>query len=204
MRMTRRAVLLALPLLLVSAVALAGSKAKRPPKPKAKAAKYLLHIAAVEHTDGVKNDVLDLQARDVLAGLMGERPDDFVLSVDGAPDPKVDPKAYQTFLDKKGVKAFDVRIKFLKYQRTLVPVPNSTDQMLGVKVEMELLGSRPDGTLAFTGRGSAEVTVQVGKKVPPKMDAGVHGDALKAALGHALDEAVRELRAPPPAKPAKK
>jgi hypothetical protein len=188
--------------------ALAGSavfaKKAKAPRPKKAAERYLLQVIAVEHDDGVTRADLDAQTRETLAAAIMARPDDFVVKVDGAPDPKADAGAYQAFLAKQKVKAFDVRVRFRKYERTLTPVPGSNDQVLGIALDLELLGARPDGSLAFTGKGSAQVTAQVGKKVPPKMDAGLHADALKGALEHALAEAVIELRAAKPTPPPKK
>jgi hypothetical protein len=200
--MTRRTWLrlAVLPVLFVSAVALAaGAKAKRPPRPAKVAEKYLLSVVAIEHADGVTTDAaIDEQARAMLVALLAARADDFVASVDGAPDPKDDAAKYADFLKAHGVRAFDVRIKITKYERTLTPAPDKpSDQVLTVKLSLELLGANvPSGTLAFTGHGSAEVSAEVGKKVPPKMEAGVRDDVFKGALGHALDEAVAQLRAP--------
>jgi hypothetical protein len=197
--MIRRIVWPLLAVLLVSLpLAATAKKAKKPKE------KYLFNIVAVEHAAGVGGNDLDEQAKAMLVDLLTKRSEGFVTRVDGMPDPKTDPAGYTAALKKKGMRAFDVRIKFTAYKRSLTPVSDSTDQLLTVMFALEILGANPDGTLAFTGRGSATVEVQVGKKLPPKMDAGAHADALNGALGQALDEAAKELGAKKPAKPSKR
>jgi hypothetical protein len=181
------------------AAAAFGAKPKKPKE------KFFFKIVEVEHADGIAVEAVDGPSRQILLDLVAARPDDFVGALDGAPDPKTDPEPFTKYLKKKKLRAFDVRIKFNKYERKLLPMEGTSDQMLSVEVELEVLGLVvPDSTLGFVGKGSAEVTAQVSKKLPPKMDAAVHHDALSGALTQALDEAVRELRITKAAKPAKK
>src|SRR5262245_3107564 len=194
--------LVSLALLLVSSVAVA----KKPPPPKEH---YYLRIVAVEYEDGVKAQALEQVVRDKFAAQIAARPE-FLTSLEGAPDPKVDPDAFGKWATKKKIRAFDVRIKFMKYARTLAPIAGSNDQMLSVNVEVQLLGANvPLETLGMTGTGTGTVSAQVGKTVTQKIDDDVHAQAIDGALKNAFDEATRQLKAfkptqAPKAKPKKK
>jgi len=183
--------LVALPLLFVSAVAIA----KKAPPPRKGAERYYLKVVAVEYEDGVKAQALEQMVRDKFAAQLQGRPE-FLTSLEGAPDPKADPDAFGKWAEKKKIRAFDVRIKFVKYQRTLAPIQGSNDQLLSVNVEVQLLGANvPLETLGMTGTGSGTVSAQVGKTVTAKIDEDVHAQAIEGALKNAFDEATRQLRA---------
>jgi hypothetical protein len=184
--------LVALPLFLVSAVAIAK---KAPPAPKKGGERYYLKVVAVEYEDGVKAQALEPMVREKFAAQLQGRPE-FLTSLEGAPDPKADPDAFGKWAEKNKIRAFDVRIKFVKYQRTLAPIQGSNDQLLSVNVEVQLLGANvPLETLGMTGTGSGTVSAQVGKTVTPKIDEDVHAQAIDGALKNAFDEATRQLRA---------
>jgi hypothetical protein len=183
--------LVALPLLFVSAMAIA----KKAPPPRKGAERYYLKVVAVEYDDGVKAQALEQMVRDKFAAQLQGRPE-FLTSLEGAPDPKADPDAFGKWAEKKKIRAFDVRIKFVKYQRTLAPIQGSNDQLLSVNVEVQLLGANvPLETLGMTGTGSGTVSAQVGKTVTAKIDEDVHAQAIEGALKNAFDEATRQLRA---------
>jgi hypothetical protein len=183
--------LVALPLLFVSAVAIA----KKAPAPKKGAERYYLKVVAIEYEDGVKAQALEPMVREKFAAQLSGRPE-FLTSLEGAPDPKADPDAFGKWAEKNKIRAFDVRIKFVKYQRTLAPIQGSNDQLLSVNVEVQLLGANvPLETLGMTGTGSGTVSAQVGKTVTPKIDEDVHAQAIDGALKNAFDEATRQLRA---------
>jgi hypothetical protein len=183
--------LVALPLLFVSAMAIA----KKAPPPRKGAERYYLKVVAVEYDDGVKAQALEQMVRDKFAAQLQGRPE-FLTSLEGAPDPKADPDAFGKWAEKKKIRAFDVRIKFVKYQRTLAPIQGSNDQLLSVNVEVQLLGANvPLETLGMTGTGSGTVSAQVGKTVTAKIDEDVHAQAIDGALKNAFDEATRQLRA---------
>ncbi len=188
---TSLAVLLVLPLLLLSSLA----TAKKAPPLKKGAERYYLKVTAIEYEDGVKAQALEQLVRDKFAAQIAARPE-FLTQLDGAPDPKTDPAGFEKWATKKKIRAFDVRIKFVKYQRTLAPIAGSNDQMLSVNVEVQLLGANvPLETLGMTGTGSGTVSAQVGKNVTTKIDDDVHAQAIDGALANAFDEAVRQLRA---------
>ncbi len=195
--MQRRILLLALPFLLLPAVAIAK---KAPPKPKKGAERYHLKVIAVEQEEGVKAQALEPLVREKVASQVAGRAE-FLAALDGAPDPKADAAGFEKWATKKKVRAFDVRIKFVKYERTLAPIAGSNDQLLSVTVEVQLLGANvPLGTLGMTGTGSGTVSAQVGKNVTAKMEADVHAQAMEGAISEALDEAVKQLRAFKPTK----
>src|SRR5262245_31831678 len=114
--------------------------AKKAPAPKKGSERYYLKVVAVEYEDGVKAQALEQMVRDKFAAQLAARPE-FLTQLDGAPDPKVDPEGFSKWATKKKIRAFNVRIKFVKYQRTLAPMAGSTDQMLSVNVEVQLLGA---------------------------------------------------------------
>jgi hypothetical protein len=201
----RLILLFVLPLLLVSTISTVAV-AKAPAKKSGQ--RYYLKIVAVEYEDGVKAQALEKLVRDKFAAQIASRPE-FLTNLDGAPDPKTDPNGFEKWATKKKIRAFDVRIKFVKYSRTLAPIQGSNDQLLSVNVEVQLLGANvPLETLGMTGTGTGTVTAQVGKTVTAKMDDDVHAQAVDGALSQAFDEATKQLRAFKPTQapkaPAKK
>src|SRR6266545_5734960 len=102
-------VMVALVSALVSSVALA----KKAPAPKKGSERYYLKVVAVEYEDGVKAQGLEKLVRDKFAAQIAARPA-FLTQLEGAPDPKVDPDAFEKWAAKKKIRAFDVRIKFVK------------------------------------------------------------------------------------------
>jgi hypothetical protein len=183
------------PLLLISAIATAAP-ARKAPVPRKSGERYYLNIVAVEYEDGVKAQALEKLVRDKFAAQIAARAPEFMTTLDGAPDPKTAPDAFATWATRKKIRAFDVRIKFVKYSRTLAPIAGSNDQMLSVNVEVQLLGANvPMETLGMTGTGTGTVSAQVGKTVTAKVEDDVHAQAIDGALANAFDEATKQLRA---------
>jgi hypothetical protein len=203
MKPPRLVLMIAAALLFVGSVAQAKKAA-----PKKSGEHYYLNVTAVEYEDGVKAQALEKLVRDKFAAQVAARPE-FITSLDGAPDPKTDPNGFEKWAEKKKIRAFNVRIKFVKYSRTLAPIAGSNDQLLSVNVEVQLLGANvPLETLGMTGTGTGTVSAQVGKTITARMDDDVHAQAVDGALANAFDEATRQLRAFKPTKapraPAKK
>jgi hypothetical protein len=127
---------------------------------------------------------------------------ELIARLEGAPDEKTDPEGFRKWATKKKLRAFDVRVKITKYERSLAPVAGSTDQTLTVKIELELLATTlPVSTMGFTGRGSGRVDAQVGKTVPGNVEKEVRNTAVSGAVNQALDEIIQQLRNPPPPPP---
>jgi hypothetical protein len=197
--MTRRAY--GLILLLAPLVALAGlyagpALAKSKAKPKER---YYLSVVAIEADPGLDVKKLEPIVKAKLESQLKNRPEFLLTLPAGGPDPKADPVAWDKWASKKKLRAYEVRIKFMKYERTVAPIQGSTDQLFTVHVELQLLGSlMPLGTVGMTGSGSGTVSTQVGKKITDNIDADVHAQAIDGALAQSLDEAVRQLRAHKP------
>lgn len=144
------------------------------------------------------------RARQLLGEVLAARPE-FVRELDGAPD-RADAAAYRRYLAAKRVAAYQVAIKITDWARELAPndKPGKSGQILTVRVGVSLVGSKlPGGVLALAGTGGATIMAEVGSKVRPREEELAVDDALRSALGQAVDAAVAELRRPPP-KAAKK
>jgi len=155
----------------------------------------------VEPEAGVDLATIEAPLRAELAAQIAARPE-FAVTLDGAPDAKADAAGFTKWAKKKKLRAFDLRVKVVKATRTLKPLEGTSDQMLEVTVVLQLMGMTvPSAGLGFTGTGTGFVAAQVGKKVPPKVDADVQQKALAGAIAQALDEALQQLKNPPPPPP---
>jgi hypothetical protein len=187
MRTSRR---LAILTLLVALPVLAAAKGKAP-------ARWTIATIEVEgQGDKASQDAVAAKLRALL-----DTTDGFAPLPEGTPDWKADPDGFGKIMAGKKLKAYGVRIKLTKLERTLVPVtgkPGSRDQMLSFTVELELLGvALPKSTFGFTGKGDATVSAEVGPTVSPRLDANVRDQAFDMALTRALAQATTELAKKP-------
>jgi hypothetical protein len=156
------------------------------------AERYHLKLAGVEPVSGVPPEVA-AKVGALLEKLTKDRPE-FVAELTGAP---ADPDKLRKWLAGKKIKAFSVTAKITIWERSLEPAKEGkSGQILKLRVEMQLLGEAiPGGVLALTGEGGSTVMVEIGKTVRPRDDEYAADQALTEATSHALDEAVRRLRA---------
>ncbi len=77
-----------------------------------------------------------------------------VAQLAGAPDPKVDPDAYRSYLDKSHIAgAFNVTVEISDASETITPIADKPGaQQLEIRLALRMLGTHiPDDTLGFTG-----------------------------------------------------
>jgi hypothetical protein len=173
-------------LALLSALLLAPSAAR------ADTPKRTIHVvlAGVDIPTEVPADVAD-RAKAILADTLSKRPE-FILKLDGAPDPAVDPDGYKAYLVKNNLKSYAVVAKIAQWSRTVDPIPGG--QSLKIHVELSLVGtSIPDKILALGGAGSSTIIQQVGKTIRPADEKFTIESALQEAIGLAIDDSLAKL-----------
>lgn len=164
--------------------------------------RYHVEITGAEVAPGVPAD-LATKASARLAKLLAGRKE-FVATIDGAP-PATDLPRHAAWMKKRRLRAFRVVIKLTDYEKSVAPKEAGRPSMVvKVKTGLSLLATGTDGALAITGDGGATIGVEVGAKVRPRDEELATADSLDAALAAAVDDAVRKLQAPPPAKPARR
>jgi hypothetical protein len=180
---------------LVLALAVAVAAVRAAPE------RYYFEVQGVSAAESAPAEV-QVKAKALLGQLLASRPE-FVPALEGAPDPKADPHAYQTWLARHRVRAFGVTLRIDSFERGVKPSnkPGDSGQVLTVKLGLSLVGSAlPSGALALSGSGQSTVMAEVGARIRPKEEEAAIDDALKDALTHAVDDAVARLRMPPPRK----
>jgi len=141
---------------------------------------------------------LSVKARSVFTDLTAARPE-VVQTLENPPDPAKDATAYRKYLDARGVRAFALKVKIDQYDRALGPTkqPGKTGNVLTIHLNVTLVGSQiPGDALALAGSGGSTVMAEVGETLRPREEEMAMDDALKDALGHALDDAIAKLKAP--------
>lgn len=183
---------------LALAASVAGAKSKKKPREK-----YFVNVVGVEAAAGIPDDVTEkLKAK--LADVLAKR-EEFVPTLEGAPDPAADAPGFKKWLAKNKVRAFAVTIKVTAWEReVLPPKEGKTGQILSQHFAVSLIGTAmPDDLLALGGDGMATVKAEVGKKIRPADESFVVESAISEALQQAVQDAVESL-GKPVAKPQKK
>lgn len=184
----------------MAAVFLAGglaggvADAKTKAKPKAKPReRYYLQVDKVVPAEGISAAVADA-AKATFLDLLSKRPE-FVMTMEGAPDPATDVPGYLAYLKKHKLKAYTVELRVDKYERSLAPlVAPKKGQLLTISVAVSVLGADiPEGSWAMTGDGSASIAAEVGTKVSAKLEERITGETLTGALTQAVDRALLKL-----------
>ena len=138
---------------------------------------------------------LAVKARKVFAEAVAGRAD-VVQTLENAPDPVKDPQAFRKYLDAQGIRAYALKIKIDPYERSFGP--GKRGNVLTIRLGVSLVGAQlPGDALALAGSGGSTVTAEVGPTLRPGEEEETMDDALKDALGHALDDALAKLQAPP-------
>jgi hypothetical protein len=188
--MGRLRIPLALALLL-----LAASPAAAKPKEK-----YYFEIAELKAADNARDAEPHLALiKEVLAASIAKNPQ-LVAALDPtAPDPKVDAAKFKAWLKKKKLRAFRVNLEIVDYDQIIEPGPNG--QRLSVYIELRTFGETiPDRIMAFSGSGSAQVKVDIGKKLRPADTDYANREAATLAIAEALERSIKKLQEKP-AKP---
>jgi hypothetical protein len=151
-------------------------------------------LAGVDIPADVPGDVAD-RAKQVLGDTLAKRPE-FILTLDGAPDPDKDPAAYRDYLKKNNLRSYSVTAKIAQYTRTVDADPKiAGGQRLKIHVELSLVGaSIPDKLLALGGSGASTIIEQVGKTIRPADEKYALDESLQEAIGLAVDDALAKLQ----------
>jgi hypothetical protein len=168
-------------------------------------ARHHFHVQAVDADAPGAPAEITAKARAMLGEILAARAD-FVVTLEGAPDPEREPEALKRFLEARRIRAYAVTVKITGYERSLAADdrPGRSGQILKVRVSLALVGTKmPGDVLAFAGKGSGTVAAEVGARPRPREEEEVMDDALKSAISEAVDGAVAELGRTPP-KPASK
>jgi hypothetical protein len=130
-----------------------------------------------------------------------------VVTLEGAPDPKADPKAFKKWLVKKKLAgAYRVNVEVISFEEELEDKDDSLnkEKRLVIRLSLRTFGETiPDRVMGFSGEGSATVKLDVGKKLRPKDRTYAIEQAIELAMTDALASSLTKLALPPP-KPTKK
>jgi len=101
-------------------------------------------------------------------------------------------------LKAKKVSGFDLVVRFVKVKREVKPpAPGSRLNQLAVSVGLAVLGTAiPGDKIAFSGEGDAGAEASVPENQMDAEATTMFKDAIKAALGQALDQAMMKLSLP--------
>ena len=160
--------------------------------------------AAATIPDAARTDVTQVVKSQVEKALAGHT--QIATTLEGAPDPKVDPKTYKTYLTRKKIAgAYRVNVEVTEVSEATEDVDDKPGELrLVVRVGLRMFGETiPDRVMAFSGDGSAAVKTEVGKKVRPRDRQFALESAAEMAVAEALEMSLTKL-AQPPKKPSKK
>lgn len=160
--------------------------------------RYFFNVTEIKVADGVKAEVIDHVKAAVAEAIAAS--DDIVGSLEGAPDPEANPKAYKAFLKKKKLAAFRVNVEVMAYETKLeaLEAPRRGNRFT-VSISVRMFGETiPDRVMAFSGDGAATIKLEIGKKLRPKDSEEAHKEAALGAIGNALASSREKLATPPP------
>ncbi len=119
-----------------------------------------------------------------------------VASLEGAPDPKLDPDGYRSYLGKSKITAaYNVTIEITDATETFAPLADKPGaQQREIRLALRMLGTHiPDDTLGFTGHGKARVEQEVGAKVSERERQETWAQVSELAVSQAMKNALEEL-----------
>jgi hypothetical protein len=184
------------------ALVLAGAPAEAKPKPK-----YHFLLSEVTLAKGVEGDVPTFaqpRVRTQVEKAFANHPQ-LVAVLDGAPDPKDDPKGYTAYLKRKKIAAAHrVNVEITTAIEETEEMEAKNGQRLVVRLSVRMFSeTMPVRTMGFTGEGSATIKQEVGKKVRPRDREYSWDQAAELAIQDAIAVCLAKLAIPPPA-PSKK
>jgi hypothetical protein len=120
-----------------------------------------------------------------------------------APDPETEPKRFEAYLKKRGLRAFRVHVEVTAYSEEVEQQrPPRSGKVIVARISLRMWGeSVPGRVIAFAGDGSSTVKIEVGKVVRPRDREAANNEAIELAVAEALAESIRKLEQPPPSKP---
>ncbi len=176
--------------------------AAKPPK------KYFFEVADVKASDSlgqVGKDLLPTTSAQIAKSIAGHP--QLVAALDGAPDPKVNAKAFKKWLTKKKIAgAYRVNVELTSFEEELEEKDDSLnkEKRLIVRLGLRTFGETiPERVMGFSGEGSATVKLDVGKKLRPRDREYAIAQALELAMTDALASSLTKLANPPPPPPKK-
>ena len=175
--------------------------AEAPPKER-----YYFELGALTPKPELKPDAVKMATPRVLSEVkkaFAQHPQ-IVATLAGAPDPKVDPDGYRSYLAKSQINgAFRVTIELTDATETLTPMSDKPGaQQLEIRVALRMLGTHiPDDTLGFTGRGKAGAKQEIGAKVVEAERQDTWNQLTELAVSQAMKTALEELTLAAKSKP---
>jgi len=101
-------------------------------------------------------------------------------------------------LKKRKLNGFDLTVKIVRLKKEVKdPAPGSRNPQLSVSVRLEVLGTViPGDKIAFSGEAEAGADAAVPERRLEDEATAMFKDAIKAAVGQAIDQAVLKLTMP--------
>ncbi|HEY0467280.1 MAG TPA: hypothetical protein VGC79_23935 [Polyangiaceae bacterium] len=182
----------------------AGPVAAEPAKER-----YYFELKAITPKPDLKPEAVKMATPRVASELKKafEHHPQVVAQLQGAPDPKADPDAYRSYLDKSHIAgAFNVSVEITDASETLTPMTDKPGaQQLETRLALRMLGTRiPDDTLGFTGHGRAGVKQEINAKVSDRERQETWAQLTELAVSQAMKTALEELTLAAKTKPKPK
>lgn len=195
------------PWLLLLVLAVTALTSASPAEAKAKK-RYYFELAEVKTAESLGKAGAELVApatTQVTKSFAGHP--QLVVALEGAPDPKTDPRGYKKFLTRKKLAgAYRVNVEVIAFEEELEDKDDSVnkEKRLVIRLSLRTFGETiPERVMGFSGEGSATVKLDVGKKLRPRDRQYAIEQALELAMSDALASSLTKLALPPP-KPTKK
>lgn len=158
----------------------------------AAAPKYYFQLHKVEATVPVNPDIKEFTAEALKADLAGRPEWQSDLSVGDDRD------ALAAELRKRKLSGFDLVVKIVQLKKEVKdPSPGSRNHQLAVSVRLAVLGTAiPGDKIAFSGEGEGAAEAAVPERRLEDEATLMFKDAIKSAVGQAIDQAVMKLSLP--------
>ncbi len=171
--------------------------------------KYYFELKSITPKPELKPEAVKVATPRVLSEIKKafEHHPQIVATLEGAPDPKVDPDGYRAFLNQAHISdAYHVTVEITDATETLEPMADKPGaQQLGIKLALRMLGAHiPDDTLGFTGHGKSSVQQEVGAKVNERDRQDTWSQVAELAVSKAIETALAEITLAAKTKPKPK
>jgi hypothetical protein len=172
---------------LLLALALAAA-----PRASAAGGKYYFELHRIESTIPVDPDLRAYTGETLKADLAARPAWQSDLGVGS------DREAIVSELKKRRLNGFDLVVKIVRLNKEVKPpAPGSHNPTLSVSVRLEVLGTViPGDKIAFSGEAEAGADAAVPERRLEDEATAMFKDAIKAAVGQAIDQAVLKLTTP--------
>jgi len=160
--------------------------------------RYYFELKAITPKPELKPDAVNMATPRVLSELEKTfaHHAQIVAKLERAPDPKLDPQGYRSYLDKLQIAgAFNVTVEITDATETFAPMADKPGaQVHEIRLALRMLGAHiPDDTLGFTGRGKASVKEEVSEKPSEHARQETWDQLTELAVSQALKTALEEL-----------